>query len=254
MDARGASPSATDGEKSMLKYLSSLLLACLIFVNTSTVYSAPLVSGKQSQFIKQMLPEVRKANAEVRLTREQLLIVHTKWLKSHQLSSRDQLWVQKIAVEYKLKDFNSKDKSSWETLIRRVDVLPESLILAQAIHESDWGQSRIAKQVNNYFGRFCFTSGCGMAPIKRHGKGDTHEIKRFSSLYASVGDYIRNINTHKAYQTLREERSKIHSSKQELHGSTLAKHLTKYSEDGTSYVSMVKAIIHAYKLEKLDTV
>lgn len=238
----------------MTTLFKSLLLACLICVSSVNVYSAPLISGKQSQFIKQMLPEVRKANAEVRLSREQLLIVHSKWLKTHQLSSRDQLWVQKVAVEYKFKDFNSKDKASWEKLIRRVDVLPESLILAQAIHESDWGQSRIAKQVNNYFGRFCFTSGCGMAPMKRHGKGDTHEIKRFSSLYASVGDYIRNINTHKAYQTLREERSKIHANKQELHGSNLARHLSKYSEDGATYVSMVKAIIHAYKLEKLDTV
>lgn len=234
--------------------LLNLLLACCILVCSANVYSAPMVSGKQSQFIKQMLPEVRKANAEVRLTREHLLSVHSKWVKSHQLSARDQLWVQKVAVEYRLKDFNSKDKASWDTLIRRVDVLPESLILAQAIHESDWGQSRIAKQVNNYFGRFCFTSGCGMPPKKRRGKGDTHEIKRFSSLYASVGDYIRNINTHTAYQTLREERSKIHASKQELHGTVLAKHLTKYSEDGSSYVTMVKAIINAYKLENLDTV
>lgn len=238
----------------MLKFFSNLLLACVILVSSASVYSAPLVSGKQSQFIKQMLPEVRKANAEVRLTRELLLTMHSKWSKSHQLSTRDQLWVQKVAVEYKIKDFNSKDKTSWDKLIRRVDVLPESLILAQAIHESDWGQSRIAKQVNNYFGRFCFSSGCGMAPIKRHGRGDTHEIKRFSSLYASVGDYIRNINTHTAYQTLREERSKIHANKQDMHGTILAKHLSKYSEDGATYVSMVKAIIHAYKLEKLDTV
>jgi Bax protein len=239
---------------SMSKLLSTFVLACLVFVGSVSVDAAPLVSGRQSMFIKQLLPQVRKANSEVQATREQLEAIHAKWSKSHQLTSRDQLWLQKVAVEYKLKDFNSKQIASWDKLLHRVDVLPESLILAQAIHESAWGTSRIAKQVNNYFGRFCFTSGCGIMPQKRLGKGDTHEIKAFSSIYASVGDYIRNINTHQAYQTLRAERSKMHEKNQDLHGLVLARHLTKYSTNGASYVTMVKAIIQAYKLEKLDTV
>lgn len=238
----------------MLKLLSNVLLACLILVGSVNVYAAPLVSGRQSLFIKEMLPQVRKANSEVQAKREHLEAIHTKWSKTHQLSANDQSWINKLALEYKLKDFNSKDKAGWDKLLHRVDVLPESLVLAQAIHESAWGQSRIAKQVNNYFGRFCFTSGCGIMPQKRRAKNDKHEIKAFGSLYASVGDYLRNINTHQAYQTLRAERSKLHASNQDLHGMVLARHLQKYSEHGESYVVKVKAIIQAYKLEKLDTV
>jgi Bax protein len=238
----------------MLKLFSNAILACLFLVASVNVQSSPLVSGKQSMFIKQMLPQVRKANGEVQVKRERLESIHAKWSKSHSLSFQDKAWVDSLAVEYKLKDFSTKDKAGWDKLLHRVDVLPESLILAQAIHESDWGQSRIAKQVNNYFGRFCFTSGCGIQPQKRRSKSDKHEIKAFSSAYASVGDYIRNINTHQAYQNLRAERSELHKKNKDLHGSALVPHLLKYSEDGVSYVRMVKAIINAYKLEKLDTV
>ena len=236
----------------MTKLLLTVLCICAVFVGSAN--AAPLVSGQQSLFIKQMLPQVRKANSEVQATREKLEGLHAKWSKSKHLSAHDQAWVQQVALDYKVKDFNAKDTTSWEKLLHRVDVLPESLILAQAIHESAWGQSRIAKQVNNYFGRFCFTSGCGITPKNRHVKGDTHEIKAFGSLYASVGDYLRNINTHKAYQTLRAERSKLHQNNQDLHGMVLARHLTLYSEHGETYVTKVKAIIRAYKLEKLDTV
>lgn len=238
----------------MFKLSTNLLLACLIFVGSINVYSAPLVSGKQSLFIKQMLPQVRKANSEVQAKREQLEGLHAKWLKSQPLSAKDLAWLNSLAVEYKLTDFKSKDKAGWDQLLHRVDVLPESLILAQAIHESAWGTSRIAKQVNNYFGRFCFTTGCGIQPQNRRSKNDKHEIKEFGSAYASIGDYIRNINTHKAYQTLRAERSDLHKKNQDLHGMVLARHLQKYSEHGESYVVKVKAIIQAYKLEKLDTV
>lgn len=238
----------------MLRLLSIFALVCCVLVGSINVVAAPLVSGKQSQFIKQLLPEVRKANSEVQATREKLEAIHTKWSKSQTLSSRDQTWVQKVALNYKLKDFKSTDKASWETLLHRVDVLPESLILAQAIHESAWGQSRIAQQENNYFGRFCFTRGCGTLPKNKRSKGDTHEIKSFNSLYASVGDYLRNINTHQAYKTLRVERFKLHEKNKELHGSDLVAHLTKYSENGKYYVTKVKAIIQAYKLEKLDSV
>ncbi len=246
--------SATDGERLMFKLSANFLLACLIFVGSVTVYSAPLVSGKQSIFIQQMLPQVRKANSEVLVKRTQLEIIHAKWLKSPKLTAKDQAWLSQLAVEYKVPHFNATQKDSWDKLLHRVDVLPESLVLAQAIHESAWGQSRIAKQVNNYFGRFCFTRGCGIQPQKRRSKHDMHEIKEFSSAYASIGDYLRNINTHQAYQTLRAERSELHKKNQDLHGMALARHLQKYSEHGESYVVKVKAIIQAYKLEKLDTV
>ncbi len=235
----------------MLKSLLKGLFVSLILVSGATAYSAPLVSGKQSLFIKELLPQVRKANSEVQIKRKRLETIHTSWQKSHSLSNKDQQWVAALAVEYKLTDFKIKEKTSWDKLLHRVDVLPESLVLAQAIHESAWGQSRIAKQGNNYFGRFCFSRGCGMMPKKRH---DKHEIKTFASLYASVGDYIRNINTHEAYKNLREERSKIHANNKDLHGTVLARHLINYSENGQYYVSKVKQIIRAYKLEKLDTV
>jgi len=238
----------------MLKLMLKSLLVSLILVSSASVYSAPLVSGKQSLFIKELLPQVRKANSEVQAKRNRLEVLHGTWLKSHTLSNKDQQWIMALAVEYKLKDFSIKDKACWDKLLHRVDVLPESLILAQAIHESAWGQSRVAKQGNNYFGRFCFSPGCGMVPKNHHGGRFNHEIKTFSSLYASIGDYLRNINTHQAYTNLRAERSKLHQKNADLHGSVLAGHLTRYSENGATYVSKLKKIIQAYKLEKLDTV
>ena len=81
-----------------------------------------------------------------------------------------------------------------------------------------------------------------------------HEVKSYDSFEASVVDYIRNINRHRAYQKLREIRAAERAAGRELSGYRLAAGLAKYSEIGDEYIKRIRAIIDGRKLTLLDTV
>lgn len=82
-------------------------------------------------------------------------------------------------------------KSVAQRLMRETGV-PASVILAVAIHESAYGNSRIAKHLNNHFG------------IK--GKNNSRTIKSaykgYESVHASYNDFVDFLKRRKSTQTL----------------------------------------------------
>ena len=81
--------------------------------------------------------------------------------------------LDKLAKKYRIEKLTSK-----EDLLLVIDILPPSLMLAQAANESNWGRSRFAEDFNNYFGIWCFKKGCGVVPNKRD-KNASHEVASF---------------------------------------------------------------------------
>ncbi len=135
-------------------------------------------------------------------------------------------------------------------LLRRVDVIPESLVLAQAAKESGWGTSRFATEGNNYFGQRCWTPGCGITPAKR-ARGQSFELSVFPTPRAAVASYLRNLNTHDRYLRLRAERAALRRRGESVTGLRLAEHLTAYSTRGPRYVADIKSLIRVNKLESM---
>ena len=135
-----------------------------------------------------------------------------------------------------------------ETLLRRVDVVPVSLALAQAAKESGWGTSRFVREGNNLFGEWCFEEGCGIVP-KARAPGRRHEVRSFESPQASVESYLRNINTHPGYRSLRGARKAQRETRKDLSGVALARELSQYSERREDYVTEVRNLIIGNDLE-----
>ena len=92
-------------------------------------------------------------------------------------------------------------------MLKRVDITPLLLVLAQSANESNWGQSRFARQGNNMFGQWCFRKGCGLVPNRRE-SGKQHEVAAFETVNASVRSYLNNINSSRAYGRLRDLRQR----------------------------------------------
>ena len=138
-----------------------------------------------------------------------------------------------------------------EQLRNRVDIWPFSLMVAQAILESGWGQSRFAKQGNNYFGIWCFTAGCGIVP-KQRDQNKTHEVKLYQSLQESMSDYMLILNRLYAYELLRTLRNKMRLESKTYHGLALLPGLEPYAESSTDYLNKLNTIIIQNQLEKLD--
>src|SRR5690625_7543565 len=71
-------------------------------------------------------------------------------------------------------------KEALATLLRRADILPRDMVLAQAAAQSGWGTSRFTVDDHNRCGQWCYRSGCGLIPQRRPGAA-RFELQYFAS-------------------------------------------------------------------------
>lgn len=206
------------------------------------------VKQKKQAFFDFLRPMVGEENAMILRDRKHVEGLFGLYRVESKLSEEDQSWLEEIARKYRMTAFDYSQKADRETLFRRVDVVPESLFLAQAANESAWGSSRFANSANNLFGQWCFTKGCGLVPSQRNA-GARHEVQKFATINDAVASYVRNLNSHNAYRKLREERALLRKAGKTPTGHDLAIGLEKYSERGNEYVKEIRAMILFNKLE-----
>ncbi len=203
----------------------------------SKTLNQPVHLNKNS-FFTLMKPVIEAESTRILQIRQQVLRLKS----SARLQKQEVVWIHQIATEYHV-PFNGKpDSRFWHQLLARVDIVPLEMALAQAANESAWGNSRFARDANNYFGHWCFKKGCGLVPLHRKA-GARHEVQRFDSLASSVRAYMKNMNTGRAYQQLRTIRQSMRRQGQTLDAEQLALGLTQYSERGTDYVRIIRSII-----------
>ncbi len=190
--------------------------------------------ARKTLFLRIMLPTVLAANEQIGNDRQHLLKIKNDLVSGVQMSAADVQWVLQMGDAYDQPD------ADVDALLRKVDVVPPSLALAQAIEESGWGTSRIARSQNSLFGQF--------------GQDDAGQwdYKGFASLQEAVASYMRNLNTHRAYKEFRLSRAKMRSTKGEIDGWELAQTLHRYSERGDDYVKGLRTIMRDNELESFD--
>lgn len=211
------------------------------------------VARKKQAFFAYLLPMVEAHNARVRAIRGELRALRSRIERGDALTSADWDRVAEFARRYRvtLEDDAPLDVEIVDRLLRRADVLPPSLVLAQAAAESAWGTSRFARTANNLFGEWCFTAGCGIVPARR-AAGAKHEVEDFDSVYDSVDSYFRNLNSHPAYRGVREQRLAARTAGRPIRGAELAAGLTRYSERGQAYIEELRAIMRVNGLDAYD--
>ncbi len=206
-----------------------------------------LSQTSQEAFIHTIAKAAQSGNAES-------LKIRT-WLAQRyvyfRLSPQDQAIVLDLADEYWVNVDDNSFKQVVGELLIKIDEVPPSLVVAQAINESGWGRSRFAREANNLFGMWCYTPGCGLVPERRRAN-DKHEVKRYASIQDSVDEYLRNINRNKAYVELRALRAEQRQRLQPLSGEYLAQGLRRYSSIGAEYVNRIRGIIRSRQLDRLD--
>lgn len=207
---------------------------------------AQYAAGKERKaaFFNYFAPLIRQANQKTLQLRQRIQ------RKAYQPEA-NRLWFLKVAKFYYMKDFNPSNKKDIEELLKRVDIVPVSLALAQAANESGWGTSRFAVRANNYFGQWCFSKGCGMVPNSRN-RGAKHEIRAFDHPYQSVVAYILNLNRHRSYKELRELRYLNRKANQPINSLALATGLIRYSQRKDAYVKELQSMIRYNKLQQFD--
>jgi Bax protein len=192
-----------------------------------------------------MLPLVLQANEEILRDRRRLWFIHYQINLGKKLEPEDRLWLEGISERY---GFN---KVSLPVLLKRVDIIPPSLALAQAAKESGWGTSRFVREGNALFGQWTFSDIESLLPSRRD-QGKQHRVRTFSSLLDSVRAYAHNLNTHKAYEKLRRIRNELRQKGAPVDGLFLVESIKKYSAIGESYVRDIRILIEGNNLHHLD--
>lgn len=207
------------------------------------------VKQKKNAFFSYILPLVEQSNKLVIEDRKALEALAENVEK---LSFLEKTKLDRLAESYFVSTDSRRVSAVITELLLRVDPVPPSLALAQAAIESAWGTSRFAVQGNNLFGQWCYKKGCGLVPLRRN-SGSHHEVAKFATVSESVKSYIRNINTHRAYEDLRLSRAQLRTTKESASGHRLAENLLEYSELREKYVQEIQAVIRINKLAQYDT-
>ena len=148
----------------------------------------------------------------------------------------------------------SKQGPTLEKLLKRVDIVPVSLALAQSATESGWGTSRFAQKGNALFGQWTWKKHAGIIPKERE-PGRNHAIRAFNELYQSVASYIENLNVSAHYSDFRNARAALRtvSAPNGKWGYILAGYLSAYSEEGLDYVKKIRVIIKLNSFSDFET-
>ena len=207
---------------------------------------ADMTNSKQRKalFFRALLPIVLAENAMIEEMRDQLVVLFAKGV--NRLNSTELHWLESVAEQYQIEESLSQPQVQ-QKLLRRVDVVPPALVLAQAANESGWGTSRFALTGNNLFGQYTYRDTDSIVPLSRPA-GETRSIRAFSSLDDSVRSYIHNLNTNRAYTELRNMRQQMRTDGKGLSGHQLAKGLGAYSERGAAYIEEIQGMIRSNQL------
>ena len=204
------------------------------------------VRTRKMLFIQMILPIILTINEQITADRQRLLAIKEYAGSVSELRDVDRAWVAQKAQEYRLKSMDNV----LTNLLTRMDIIPPSLALAQAIEESGWGTSRFARHGNALFGQWT-PSARGLEHPEPIAKG--WRMASFPSLFASVSSYVRNLNTHSAYKELRAARLRARHADKVLSGTALVPYLHRYSERGVNYTNALHRIIRTSRLSSLDT-
>ncbi|MGB1271121.1 MAG: glucosaminidase domain-containing protein [Endozoicomonas sp.] len=209
------------------------------------------VKTRKKNFFNFMMPLVEQENERIQSLRNRVRLLSSET----ELSESDQQWLVDLAGQYRVKlasrGESAFDHAFFEALLVRVDIIPVSLALAQSAIESAWGTSRFAQLGNNFFGQWCFSSGCGIVPAARP-EGKTYEVQKFGDVSESVRAYIHNLNTHFQYEVLRQLRESRREMNKPVIGPALAYGLDGYSARGLEYVQELLSMMKSNDLVRYD--
>ena len=198
---------------------------------------------RKSLFIGALLPVILEVNQRVLADREQLLFLRDKIANNAGLSPIERIWLEQLADRY------DTPVDKLDELVKRVDIVPPSMAIAQSGIESGWGTSFAARNGNALFGQIQASGNHVVSVPWKPGSGMPQP---FTNVGEAAEAYVSNLNTHPAYAAFRTERAAMRQRGETPDGYRLVGQLVKYSELGQQYVGFVRQVMREDKLTDFD--
>ena len=208
------------------------------------------LSDKKKEFVKTLLPLISYENNRIYMERSRIESIKDFLINFNTLNKSEILFLEKMAKRYKVKTKSKHKLDIANELLEMVDIIPNSIVLAQAANESGWGTSRFAREYNALFGEYTYDFSNGVVPLLRE-NGEKHLVKAFDSVDKSVQSYFNNLNSHYAYKDFRSVRKVMRANNNFNNIKLLVNELDTYAAD-KNYINIINSIIEINKLNNLD--
>ena len=189
-------------------------------------------------YIKAALPLCLVANERVLIERAHVL---SREDVREDLSQAIDPAVRGLAAKY-----NTDSRSE---LLKRLDTVPVSLCLAQAILESRWGLSDLTTDHNALFGPWAIAANEG--PLSEVDL-DPDQVLTFASLQASTDAYVLYLNRSDALAQFREDRADAMMNGLILSGQKAAAHIQAFDSETPNYSTLILRLIEENELDQYD--
>ena len=209
------------------------------------------LENDKKQFVKTVLPIIINENQNIIVTRKFVSDLKKKLQTFRTLENTEISKLNSVAKRFNINVSNKHKLDLIDEILSNVDVIPNSIALAQAAIESGWGKSRFAIEYNALFGEYTYDKSKGVVPLERD-FGDKHLIKSFSSYNNSVSSYFKNINSHPAYKDFRALRYIMRSKNNFSEIDLLVNKLQSYAADD-NYVDILNAVIQKNSFDNFDS-
>lgn len=230
--------------------ISTLLFATFVFQSKAALpkeyYSINSTEKKKEYFYNYFYDLIKKENLNILEEREFIKRFLDKNILNIDFNSSDFEKLLDLKKKYKVNKLLSKSQ-----YLKKIDVIPPSMALAQAAVESGWGKSRFIKEANNVFGHWTYNPRIGMMPLSRN-EDATHYIRIFKTIQDSISAYMLNLNRNNAYKKFQNLRYKQRQNNQLPNGLTLSQTMLKYSGIGHNYLEILENLIKNSNLDKYD--
>ena len=232
-NSKGSKPLGLDSKPTVQAVRVAPLMVPRTFVRQiPTSHQSLSGSAQKASFLEIALPLILAGNEEVMRRRDAIA-------RSNQNDDRAKL--EKWAYLYDIKVTDQDNSTLTKQLLGRADVIPVPIALAQAAIESGWGTSRFAIKGNALFGQWAWRDDAGLRPLSP--TNDRAVVRSFGTLSGSVRAYIHNLNTHPYYEGFRNARAALHDGPEDNKTKVLVKHLDRYAEIGSAYVTKLENLI-----------
>jgi Bax protein len=189
-------------------------------------------------FVKTLLPMVQAENNKILTDRKRLQNDIRILQRGGKLSKEEAAWVKSMVDKY--------DEDNLYELLKKVDIIPPSIALAQAGIESSWGTDPKTQSSNAFYGQKSWAKSGGV-------EGPYGERYRaFDTPSQSIATYMTNLNTHDAYEDFRQARAQFRKTGKPVVGLPLVPKLVNYTDTGKEYPKKLKSIIQGRNLGQYD--
>lgn len=192
-------------------------------------------TADKTLFMKIITAQILRANAHILQEKKRLNFLQEKFLNNQEWTDSDEAFFQELLKKYDVY-LPKKRAAQIQELIGKVDIIPPSFAVAQAIMFTDWGQ----KNQNSPFGEYGWVDG-------------EYQPLKFNSLTEATDSFALQLNSRfQMYSFHNIRRKYIPLRKIRLLSDALLKDIRQYMDFDKEYIDKLSNTYQQGLIRELD--